>query len=237
MEPFSVAGFPGDSSQFTSFQQNQTCYGEILDPFTVPDPTWSSTDPSVATCDSTGMATAQSPGFTHIQSRWTMRFWDFDLQSGGCTRYLEQALADALCDVLDPNKITLRDVTVYERGAIFGPFNIANLSLNGSSHEADTCGSDASSPFEIRVHFVLPPGASLEHDRCTADGFDDIPEWIVVGSTTCTMESGRTGRLVFSAYRAISNDDNPKIKVVVGGNSQSGTPIDANGTISLTCTK
>lgn len=98
--PGSAIGFPGDTTQFNSIQQNQTCYGEVLDPFTVPSPTWSSTNPSVAGCSSTGLATAQLPGFTHIQSRWTVRFWDSDFD-GLCHRYLEQALVDALCDVLN----------------------------------------------------------------------------------------------------------------------------------------
>ncbi len=132
-----------------------------------------------------------------------------------------------------PNDIVLRDVTVYERGATFGTFNIANLSMNGSSHYSDTCGSNASNPFEVRVHFVLPAGGTLAHERCTADGYDDFPEWIVF-NVTCTTEKGHTGRLVFNAYRALSNDDNPKINFVIGGDSPSGR-IDTSGGINLRC--
>jgi hypothetical protein len=133
------------------------------------------------------------------------------------------------------NEIFLNDVTVYERGATFSGFRIANLSMNGSSHYSDTCGSGPSSPFEVRVHFELPGGGTLAHERCAADGYDDNPEWII-SNVTCTIEKGHTGRLVFNAYRAIQNDNNPKITLVVGGDSPGGR-IDTSGAINLTCSQ
>lgn len=142
---------------------------------------------------------------------------------------------DAASVATGPDNIVLKDVTVYERAATFGTLNIANLSMYGSSHYANTCGSNASNPFEVRVHFLLPAGGTLAHERCVADGYDDFPEWIVY-NVTCTIEKGHTGRLVFNAYRAIQNDDNPKITLVVGGDSPSGR-IDRSGTINLTCSQ
>jgi hypothetical protein len=143
------------------------------------------------------------------------------------------ATHDAASVATGLNEILLRDVTVYERAATFGALRTADLNMYGSSHYSDTCGSGPSSPFEIRVHFSLPGGGTLAHDRCTAEGYDDNPEWII-SSVTCTIEKGHTGRLVFNAYRAIQNDNNPKINVVVGGDSPGGR-IDTSATINLTC--
>jgi hypothetical protein len=82
-----------------AMQQNITCYGEILDPFQVFPNDFTSSDPSVASCTSSGFATALYPGTTNIGASWTVRFWDFDNMSGGCTRYLENADPDAVCNV------------------------------------------------------------------------------------------------------------------------------------------
>lgn len=133
------------------------------------------------------------------------------------------------------NEIALKDVTVYERAATFNTFRIANLSLYGSSHYSDTCGSNASNPFEVRVHFLLPPDGTLAHERCTADGYGELPGWNVI-NVTCTMEKGHVGRLVFNAYPGLHYQDNPKITLVVGGDSPGGR-IDRNGTINLTCSQ
>ena len=55
----------------------------------------------------------------------------------------------------------------------------------------------------------------------------------VVSKLPATIESGRTGRLVLTAYRAISNYDNPKITLVVGGTGQNESN-DVSGAINLT---
>jgi hypothetical protein len=100
IEPGSVSGFIGDTTQFTAMQQNITCYGEILDWFRRFPNNFTSTDPSVASCNSSGFTTAISPGVAHIGASWTVLFWDFDpLGYGGCTRYFENANPDATCDV------------------------------------------------------------------------------------------------------------------------------------------
>lgn len=99
IEPGIVSGFIGDTTQFTAMQQNITCYGEILDWFQRFPNNFTSTDPSVASCNSSGFTTAISPGTAHLGASWTVLFWDFDYLSGGCTRYLENANPDATCDV------------------------------------------------------------------------------------------------------------------------------------------
>jgi hypothetical protein len=100
IDPGTVSGFVGDSGQFTAMQQNITCYGEILDPFQRFPGNFTSTDPSVASCDSSGFAVALSPGTTNIGASWTVLFWDYDpIGHGGCTRYNETANPAATCNV------------------------------------------------------------------------------------------------------------------------------------------
>jgi len=99
IDPLNGAAVPGDTGQFSAMQQNITCYNEVLDPFQVFPNNFTSSDPSVASCNSTGFATALYPGTTDIGAHWTVRFWDFDFGSGGCTRYLETANPEAVCNV------------------------------------------------------------------------------------------------------------------------------------------
>jgi hypothetical protein len=105
LDPDSVAGFIGDTRQFTFYELKENCFGNPLAPVSRPA-TWSSLDQLVATCNSTGLGTAQGPGSTHIQGRWTTFLWDLN-PNNTCTRTTYNALADALCDVftslsLDP---------------------------------------------------------------------------------------------------------------------------------------
>jgi hypothetical protein len=173
-------------------------------------------------------------GETTINGTWSWDEWDLIDGWSQCVESRGDSTDSEPVQAV--TSILLNDVTVFERGAQFGAFNIANLSLQGSTHYNDTCGSSTLSPFEIRVHFTLPSGASLDHDRCTADGFDDVPQWNVVGDTTCTLENGQKGRLVFSAASSGSTtDSNPKINVTVGGSDRNGHHIDVNGSINLTC--
>lgn len=57
------------TSQYTAFEQDISCYGELLAPFN-PYPFWNSADWSVAACDSSGLVTGQTPGTTSIQASW-----------------------------------------------------------------------------------------------------------------------------------------------------------------------
>jgi hypothetical protein len=94
-----VTGFAGDTQQFSPFHQNEDCFGNELQPFSISNATWSSTNSSVATVTTTGFATAQNPGSTNIQGTWTAFLWDLN-PNNTCTKTTFQPLADALCDVL-----------------------------------------------------------------------------------------------------------------------------------------
>jgi len=233
--PTEAFGLAGDQLQFQAMQQDANCYGQPFLPY--PRGTaFANFISSICQSDPSGSTTMIAPGQTTIQWGWQADSWiSWGGSHGECEYSPVDVLRDALCDVV--NQVVLNDVTVFERGARFGYGNIANLSLKGSAHESDTCGSNAASPFEIRVHFRRPLGATLVPERCNAEPYGDLPEWIVVGPTTCTTEGGNTGRLVFQAYRAISNDNNPLIKVFVGADDQDGHRVDATGTVHLTCSQ
>ncbi len=100
IDPLGGTALPGDTSQFVAMQQNITCYGEVLDPFQRFPGNFTSDNPSVANCDSSGFTTAFTPGTANLGAHWTVVSWDFDpIGSGGCTRYLENANPEGICDV------------------------------------------------------------------------------------------------------------------------------------------
>jgi hypothetical protein len=79
MEPGSVIGRPGSTTQFAPKQRDSTCYGtpdqQIWSPYTVTGAQWSSLDPSVAIVNSSGLATAQGPGGTTIEASFQVDIW------------------------------------------------------------------------------------------------------------------------------------------------------------------
>jgi hypothetical protein len=98
IDPPSVTGVSGDTQQFTAIQQNEDCFGNLLSPFSR-SATWSSTNSSVATVNSTGFATAQNPGSTNIQGTWTAFLWDLN-PNNTCTKTTIHPDPTALCDVV-----------------------------------------------------------------------------------------------------------------------------------------
>jgi hypothetical protein len=93
-----VIGYPGDTTLFTALQRNVNCYGNFLDAFPV-SPSWSSDNPSVATIDASGLATAQGEGNTLIHASWEAITW-YDTGNGNCWMSPTNAVVSALCDVL-----------------------------------------------------------------------------------------------------------------------------------------
>jgi hypothetical protein len=168
IDPGTVDGVPGDSGQFAGRQQNITCYGEILDPFQVFPGDFTSSDPSVASCNSSGFATALSPGTTNIGASWTVRFWDFDFESGGCTRYLETANPDAACNVhpgvssISPNKTLIGEpVNVTITGTGFDVGSVVNI--DGGTVQNVTLQSSTS----ITANYTSDDNASGGNHRVT----------------------------------------------------------------------
>ena len=107
-DPPGVEGLPQASTRFRAFQSNADCHGNFYAPFLVTPEFWSSSDPSIASVDGTGFATALSFGSTGIQASWTA--YNFahggpevcDVNPEDCDNCIETAVtavADAFCDV------------------------------------------------------------------------------------------------------------------------------------------
>jgi hypothetical protein len=100
-DPPSVSGYPTETTQFTAFQQNRDCFGNLLAPFSI-YATWTSLNPSVATVDSgSGFTTAQAAGSTTIRASWNPLVW-YPYLNNTCHSSLVNMVAEALCDVLKP---------------------------------------------------------------------------------------------------------------------------------------
>ena len=99
---------PDDTTQFTGWQQNITCYGEILDPFQRFVSTFTSSNTPAVSCNSTGFATAIDEGESDIGASWTVLSWDFDVNgTGGCTNYHESANPKSKCKVRVPDHLVV----------------------------------------------------------------------------------------------------------------------------------
>ena len=98
-DPQIVDGVVGDTTQFTSTQQDQNCYGTIQTGYIVVA-SWSSSDESVATIDGFGFATAEGPGSTGIFADWFVT--SYLLLSGfpECIEEEEPFFASAVCTVV-----------------------------------------------------------------------------------------------------------------------------------------
>src|SRR5881227_800998 len=103
-------------------------------------------------------------GTTDIGAHWTVRFWDLDFESGGCTRYLETANPDAICDVagirgyvsnppvsddgdavVAGQQFTLNVDIVKQNGEVVTSVNgDATLSIGGNAHSGETRPSGVS---------------------------------------------------------------------------------------------
>jgi hypothetical protein len=96
-----VSGIPGDTTQFRAWQQNEDCFGTLLEPF-LRSAGWSSLETAVATVSTGGLATAQNPGSTHIRANFgTQYVWELLEPSHSCYRTSINPIADAICDVLE----------------------------------------------------------------------------------------------------------------------------------------
>lgn len=162
-DPASVIGTSGETTQFTAFQRNVTCFGQITAPFAVSAVTWTSNDTTVATVDAGGLATAQDAGSTQIHATWEV--WvgiDVD-EGGGCIRQQEVADASATCDVrpridsLTPARGligSMISVTINGRG-----FRTpSTISFAGGGITAD--GIVVSSSTQLTAEFTISPNAT-----------------------------------------------------------------------------
>jgi hypothetical protein len=79
----------GNTLQFVAYEQDKNCYGNPLTPHPVINGvTWTSTNTSAATINSSGVATGVAPGSTGINASWTVTTWTAFWQ--GCSSYSYQ---------------------------------------------------------------------------------------------------------------------------------------------------
>jgi len=101
--PGEISGFPGDQTLCAAMQQNETCYGTPLEPFSVFADWWSSNS-SVATIDGGGLATAVNVGSARLQGQWVAERWLMALGEFGQPVSCEVSplgfIEEALCDVV-----------------------------------------------------------------------------------------------------------------------------------------
>jgi hypothetical protein len=115
-DPASVVGLPGDTTQFRAWQQNEDCFGTLLEPF-LRSAGWSSLDTAVATVSTGGLATAQDEGSTHIRANFgTQYVWELLQPSHSCYRTSINPIADALCDVGVPTGLIALSVSTLPTG-------------------------------------------------------------------------------------------------------------------------
>jgi hypothetical protein len=124
--PDTVTGLIGDSGQFAAFEVDVDCYQNHWS-FQVPNgggsgqATWSSDDPSVATCDGNGIAVATGGGDTRIHARWDA-IENFESEDGSyCIQQTTPMDTWANCDVQVPTSLQVLNVNVLPDGS--GPPN------------------------------------------------------------------------------------------------------------------
>jgi hypothetical protein len=77
VDPFTTEGEVGSTKQFAAWEEYKDCYGNPLNPRSVSFASWSSSNTSVATVNSAGLATAVAPGTAQIQAIWQVVTWEF----------------------------------------------------------------------------------------------------------------------------------------------------------------
>jgi IPT/TIG domain len=141
MSPGAVAGFPGDTTQFTLTLQEVNCFGTLLPPTPVSGGFWSSSNTSVAIVNSSGFATAVGPGSALIQNFSTGTVYTNCCGECGndeycCDGETVEAICEASCDVQPPPTITRLEP---DRGLI------------GQSHSVTVVGDGFEDPAGVNV--------------------------------------------------------------------------------------
>jgi hypothetical protein len=219
VDPPSVTGFVGDTQQFTGFQQNEDCFGNPLSPFSR-SATWSSTNSSVATVNSTGFGTAQNVGNTSIQGTWTAFLWDLNANNT-CTKTIIQPLAEAVCDVLNGPVIFTKATQ---------DFGVANFSpgVTGDTFSA-TLSLPVNSPpctgsaFPLIVRLKKRSDATL-YSPTDARNFVDTPDDSQYRVNGGGLQTGTSNDREFDIrlQRITPGNPNRHIRIGVAGFTSSG---------------
>jgi len=171
--PGSFSGVSGDTSQFVAMQQKHDCLGNLLNPTIISYPTWSSSDTTIATVNSSGLATAQGGGTAYISASWDITyiyyyqngcFFDPDNCVGGhCYHTYDTETAYAAFNVRPKiNSITPgrglvgNTIAVSIDGQGFGVFPTVNAG-NGITSTVNFANSTS---FHIDASFAIASNAS-----------------------------------------------------------------------------
>ena len=105
MSPSSVSGFIGDTSQFAPQEQDVDCFGNPRAPYVVTGAFFSSANTSVATVNSSGVATAVGEGSTNIDASFAVyHFTNCSGQAGNeeycCDETTENFVCTGVCHVV-----------------------------------------------------------------------------------------------------------------------------------------
>jgi hypothetical protein len=114
--PSSIAGFPGQTQQFTAQQQDIDCLGNLTAWFNVTfGVSYSSDNSSVATVNSSGLGTAVAPGTTNIRASWSASIISYEGDPLHCESFDTTAACSAFCQVND-FQITTSNTTIWPSG-------------------------------------------------------------------------------------------------------------------------
>lgn len=167
LTPYAVIGFIGDTNPFTAVEYDRDCYGNDLYPFaTEYNVTFSSSDTSVATINSSGVATGVGVGSTTISALVeAFTYTNCTAEDAGdeycCDENNAPMNCDASCDIRPPI-VTIDPINSIEVNTT--KTTIVHVSKNGSSNT-------------LIVSLAAPQG---QPQRAT---FED-------GSTTKTISGG-----------------------------------------------
>ena len=232
VDPGAVQGFVGDTTQFNGFEQTRNCYGSLNAPFN-PWPSWDSSNWNVASCDGSGMATAEGLGTANIQARWLTYEWG-SFESGNPNECYERPLdilAEAICDVL-ASPVTFTTATLGNKTTSFdGGLPRPSVTFSGSNVGLNICGN-LGARFLLTVKFTLPDEAvALSDSRSRARGFggtndaDFGVDWFRFENVDLTSTPKKAEMLIQAFTRSSLPTEPPfnTIQVSVAGDYPAGT--------------
>jgi hypothetical protein len=219
--PGNVSGLPGDTQQCTAQERFKNCfdvYGDWYDvnPSRV---TFSSSNSSVATINSSGLSSALAPGTATLFANWDADSHYWDNEVGWCFSNATPTTASLLCTV-DAPYVTWRLATAGNQSTGFSVLRRATLNLAGAGpcseddaalrvefdlRDTDICCFDSRSfvslGLDSQFEFYEGPGTPPEH-----------PYWRWSGNLTTT------GTItIFLKRRADGGGTNKTVRIVIFG--------------------
>ncbi len=99
LTPVESTGYTDYQLQFTAWQRDTNCYGQLYPPYPADIPYYSAADESVCDPDFSGTTTGITPGTTVIYGGWTANSWFLGLNEY-CEYTPVEVVRDAFCEVL-----------------------------------------------------------------------------------------------------------------------------------------